>query len=333
LSVPEERPAVPCVSRTTVSTSLVALAALGLTACSGGDGQADSQAAVSSGNPATCPGDVVDVVVSVSQWTDVVRKLGGDCATVTTVVSSGAVDPHDFEPSTADLAAFSEADLVVLNGADYDHWAEDAVATLDREPPVVNAAEVAGIAEESHNTDTDTDTDPHLWYSPEVVIAMADAVAEELGELSPDAAPYFEGQQVAWSGELRPYLDAVTSLNATVRGRTYAATETVFDRMATTLGLSDVTPAGYRRSASNESDPAPGDLAEFEAALADGRVDVLIYNAQTSGSVPEQLRAAAEDADVPVVEVTESPEEADGSFVAWQLAQLQELAEALSAIS
>jgi zinc/manganese transport system substrate-binding protein len=57
---------------------------------------------------------------------------------------------------------------------------------------------------------------------------------------------------------------------------------------------------------------------------------VLIYNTQTSGSVPEQLRAAAEDADVPVVEVTESPADADSSFVAWQLDQLSELSDALA---
>ena len=33
---------------------------------------------------------------------------------------------------------------------------------------------------------------------------------------------------------------------------------------------------------------------------------MLIYNRQTEGAVPEQLRAAAEQAGVPVVEVTET---------------------------
>ena len=82
------------------------------------------------------------------------------------------------------------------------------------------------------------------------------------------------------------YFDAVEELRAAATGRTYAATETVFDRMAAAVGLTDVTPEGYRRAASNESEPAPGDLAEFEAALADGSIDVLIYNTQTSGSMP-----------------------------------------------
>jgi zinc/manganese transport system substrate-binding protein len=308
------------VARARTALVPLALSTLLLAAC-GGDDTPDSDAAVSSGDPSSCTGEVVDVVVSVGQWGDVVRHVGGDCANVTTIVASGSVDPHDFEPGTADLAAFSEADLVVVNGADYDHWAEDAAASQDPEPAVLSVAELLDAPEGG---------DPHLWYEPEAVHAVAPALADELGDLSPDAAAVFEANAATWQADLRPYLDAVMALGSTVSGRTYAATETVFDRMAASLGLQDATPEGYRRSVSNESEPAPGDLAEFEAALAAGSVDVLIYNTQTSGSVPEQLRTAAEDAGVPVVDVTESPADGDGSFLAWQLAQLSALSDALS---
>ena len=42
-------------------------------------------------------GEVVDVVVSVAQWGEIARELVGDCGTVTTIIASAAVDPHDFE--------------------------------------------------------------------------------------------------------------------------------------------------------------------------------------------------------------------------------------------
>ena len=306
----------------TTTPAVLAVLAMSLAGCSDA-GDQESAAAVSSGNPDACPGDVVDVVVSVGQWGDLARQLGGDCANVTTVVAGGAVDPHDFEPGAADLAAFSDADLVVVNGADYDHWAEEAAATIDPEPIVVSAAEVI---------DAPAEGDPHLWYEPEAVHAMGPAIADELSALSPRAADYFEERKSAWQArDLRQYLDAVLALRGVATGRTYAATETVFDRMAATLGLTDATPEGYRRSSSNQSEPAPGDLVAFEAALADGSVDVLIHNPQTSGSIPERLIAAADEAGVPVVEVTESPTDEAGSFVPWQLAQLSALSDALSA--
>ena len=55
------------------------------------------------------------------------------------------------------------------------------------------------------------------------------------------------------------------------------------------------TPPGYQAAASNETDPSPADLDAFlEPAERDKGVDVLIYNTQTEGSVPEQIRSAAE---------------------------------------
>ena len=76
--------------------------------------------------------------------------------------------------------------------------------------------------------------------------------------------------------------------------------------MAAALGLEDATPSGYRKAAANGSEPGPADLAAFEDLLSSRAIDVLIYNRQTEGAVPKQLRAAAERAGVPVVEVTET---------------------------
>jgi zinc/manganese transport system substrate-binding protein len=311
---------------------------VGLSAC-GSDDASDAGARVAEGDAAACPGTVVDVVVSVAQWGGIVEELGGDCATVTTVVASAAVDPHDFDPTAADIAAFSDAQLVVLNGSGYDNWARTAAVNADRPPVLLSAAEVAGVeeTEEEHAEHEDEDgehaghggVDPHLWYEPDAVAAVSAAVSEALTEASPEAADHFAERSAAWTAELDEYRVAVDDVRVLAEGRTYAATESVFDRMAAAVGLADATPEGYRRAASNESEPAPGDLTEFDEALADGSIDVLIYNTQTSGSIPEVLRTAAEDADVPVVEVTESPPDTDSSFLEWQLDQLAALSDAL----
>ena len=327
----------------TAALALASAATLVLAAC----GSEDEGPTTSSGDADACPGDVVDVVVSVGQWGDVVESLGGDCASVTTVISSTAVDPHDFEPTTGDIAAFEEADLVVLNGADYDHWAADAAGNVDPAPVVLDLAEVAGLETEEHAEEEGGEhaeeegeehveeehghgaVNPHIWYSPEFVQQSSEAITAELSELSPDAADYFADQATAWEEELAPYSEELASLQAVADGKSYAATESVFEYTAEAIGLTDATPEGYRESASNETDPAPGDVAAFEALLQSGGVDVLIYNTQTEGCVPEQLRSAAEEAGVPVVEVTESVPDDEGSFVDWQLAQLRALSEAL----
>jgi zinc/manganese transport system substrate-binding protein len=302
--------------RATLASLAVVL--LTVAGCSTTDGPRG--AVVHSADPAGCPGKVLTVVVSISQWADLADRLAAACATVTTVLASAAVDPHEFEPGTAAIAAFSGADLVVLNGAGYDQWATDAVANLDPAPVVLSAASLAGHP-----------GNPHLWYDPTVVPRMAAAVTARLSALSPRAAGYFAARHRDWTAAAQPYVAAISAVRARATGRHYAATETVFDPMAAALGLIDATPPGYRRSVSNGGDAAPGDLQAFRTALARHAVDVLIDNVQTSGSVPEQLRADAEAAGVPVVPVTESPPAGSGSFVAWQTAELRSLADALGA--
>ncbi|UDY37235.1 metal ABC transporter solute-binding protein, Zn/Mn family [Dermatobacter hominis] len=293
---------------------LVAVFAAALVGC--GDDTADAPEP-----KGDCPVGPVQVVVSVDQWGDVVRQLAGDCAEVTTIVDGAAGDPHEFEPTPSDVAAFDGADLVVVNGLGYDTWATDAVASSSGEPKVIDAGEIAG---------SEVGDNPHVWYDPTVVRETATAVTQALQEVSPrEAEEYYTDRFQRWEQALAPYDAAIERIRAGATGRPYAATESVFDLMAAALGLTDVTPSGYRDAAANESEPAPADVDGFETALRDRKADVLIDNTQTEGPLPQQLADVARQAGVPVVPVTETVPADAGSFVEWQVAQLDALAAAL----
>jgi zinc/manganese transport system substrate-binding protein len=300
-----------------VAAGVALLAVLTAGACSAG-GAASTH--TTGGDARLCPGEVLRVAVSVSQWTDAVRSLGGACATVTTVLDSAVLDPHDHELTTGDIGTLSGADLVVLNGAGYDTWAENAAARLSPRPRVVSAAVAADLSR-GH-------PDPHLWGDPQIVQATSDAVTAQLSELDPAAAGYFAERAVDWRRKLQPYLAEIDRLRQSLSGRTYAATEQVFDRTAAAIGLRNATPVRYRSIVTNEGEPGPGDVVAFQEDLRTRGMDVLIFNAQTEGSLPDALRATAEAAGIPVVDVTESPPDPRGSFPSWQLAELRRLANA-----
>ncbi|WP_198951909.1 metal ABC transporter solute-binding protein, Zn/Mn family [Mycobacterium sp. AT1] len=259
-------------------------------------------------------------MVSVDQWGDIVSELGGACAKVKTILAGSSVDPHDYEPSPADAASFAGAKMVVVNGADYDAWASKLAESSAGAAPVVSASEVTKTADGAN---------PHLWYSPTAVTAVADAVTAELSKLDPQAASYFGERREALTTTLKPYDDLIAKIKAGASGKSYAATEGIFDYQAEAMGLVNKTPEGYQRASANESDPSPADIAAFTTALAEKKVDVLMYNTQTEGSIPEQIRTAAEQAGVPVVDVTETVPPGQTSFEAWQDGQLTALAKAL----
>ena len=302
-----------------VAAAAVALIApLGLSGCSNDAGETAASTSAAAGGG--CPTTPVDVVVSVDQWGDIVSELGGACAKVTTVLASSSVDPHDYEPSPADAATFADAQLVVVNGADYDPWASKFAETAAPKAPMVDAGKVTSTAEGAN---------PHLWYSPRAVNAVSDAVTAELSTLAPEAKGYFAERRAAFTTSMAPYDKLLDEIKTGATGKTYAATESVFDYTAEDVGLVNRTPQGYQNASANESDPAPADLEAFRQALAAKQIDVLIYNTQTEGSVPEQLRSAAESAGVPVVDVTETVPPGTTSFETWQVTQLTALAKAL----
>jgi zinc/manganese transport system substrate-binding protein len=287
-------------SRRRLAAALLLATSLVLASCTSG---ADDRAAPKPIDAAPCPTTPVEAVVSVDQWGEVVSQLGGACANVTTLLAGSSVDPHDYEPSPADAAKFEGARLVVVNGGHYDEWAAKLAAGSAPDAPVVDAVAVGE--------------------------AGAHGETARLTALAPDGGDYFAERRRAFADSLGEYDRLIASIKGAASGKTYAATESVFDRMAAALGLQNRTPEGYQAAARNDSDPSPGDLDAFLGLLRAKGVDVLIYNTQTEGSVPEQIRSAAEAAGVPVVEVTETVAPGADSFEAWQVDQLKSLAKAL----
>ncbi|CAN5539487.1 zinc ABC transporter substrate-binding protein [soil metagenome] len=293
------------------------------TACSGSNGPSGATTSAIGADAPACPTQPVKMTVSVDQWGQIAAQLGGQCATVTTVLANSSVDPHDYEPSPADANKFAGAQLVLLNGDHYDEWAAKLAATSAPDAPVISAAGLTAPPTDG------AAPNPHVWYSPTTIDAVADAVTKELSTLAPAARDYFAERRTAFTSSMKPYTTLISDINKAASGKTYAATEPVFDLMAQALGLTDKTPTGYQTAAANESDPAPADLSAFRDLLAAKGVDVLIFNTQTEGSVPDDIRAAAQQAGVPVVNVTETVAPGAVSFEAWQVDQLTALAKAL----
>ena len=323
------------VSSRALAAGLLLAVPFALSACGTSDDTAPASTAAQAGD---CPTEPVEVVVSVDQWGKIVSALAGACADVTTVLSGSSVDPHDFEPTPSDAAAFEGAQLVVINGGHYDEWAAKLAESTAPDAPVVDAMAILTGDHEGHDHEGHEEpgheghgdgANPHAWYSPVAVTDVAEAVTAKLTELAPAAGEYFSARNTEFTAAMQPYRDLIAEIKAGATGKSYAATESLFDDMAAELGLANRTPPGYQVASSNESDPSPADLDAFLRLLSDRGVDVLIYNTQTEGSVPQQLRAAAESAGVPVVDVTETVAPGAPTFEAWQVDQLTALAEAL----
>jgi len=128
------------------------------------------------------------------------ERIGGDQVSVVLPAPADG-DPAGWAPDAAALDAFRKADLIVLNGAGYEPWAEGANLPKDR--VVQTSASFADkylmTEEEDSHTHADGSTHSHastvaftIWLDPKLALIQAAAIRDALTAKRPAAASTFE---------------------------------------------------------------------------------------------------------------------------------------------
>jgi zinc/manganese transport system substrate-binding protein len=114
-------------------------------------------------------------------------------------------------------------------------------------------------------------------------------------------------------------------------GAPVAFTEPVAGYLAQAIGLQVLTPEGFQKSIEDGTDPAPADVAAENDLLSGKKVKVLFYNSQVVSPITTQVHDLAVSNGIPVVGVAETIPSTYSDYVSWQLAQMNQLEEALAA--
>jgi len=263
--------------------------------------------------------DPINVVAAENVYGDIIRQIGGANVAVISVLSNPNQDPHAFEASASTARAIADARVVIYNGADYDPWAMKLLSASGS-----RSREVIEVAKLAHKQPGDN---PHVWYEPATVSALAEVLAARLTQLDPaNGADYARGL-AAFDASMRPLREKIAALRDRYAGTPVTATEPVFDYMADTLGLK-MRNVRFQLAVMNGTEPSAAAIAAFEHDLRTHAVKVLLYNSQTGQALAERMRNIAKQSGVPVVAITET--EPQGlTYQAWMLAQLDALERAL----
>lgn len=274
--------------------------ALTLTACGAQDAEQDT--AQDTGEPSDST-----MVATTQVWADVASAATGE--EVEAIISNPSTDPHEYEPTAADLAKIAEAATVVANGGAYDAALYSAAkGTLITALPPAEAHEhdhehgehehehEHGEHEHGHDHDhAHGEENEHIWYSTE---AIRD-VAEQIG-----------------GNSLDDKLAGIDQSLAKLPEANVIQTHPIADAIVEESALVDATPESYRHATLNHSEPSATAVAEALEAIKDA--DILINNSQSPNAVSERLVAAAEEAGVPVVDITETPQDGKNFFDYFQ---------------
>lgn len=262
----------------------------------------------------------IPVVAAENFYGDVVKQIGGANVSVTSILSNPDQDPHLFEASPKTARALQHARVVVYNGADYDPWMSKLLgATQGGQRTTIVAADLVGKK---------AGDNPHLWYDPQTMPAVARAVSAALGAADPAHKSVYDANLATFLGSLKPIDAKVAALRAQYKGVPVTATEPVFGYMSDAIGL-DMRNLRFQLAAMNDTEASASDIAAFERDLRERRVHVLIYNSQATEALTRRMLGLAQQSKVPTVSVTET-QPAGVNFQQWMLTQLDALGKALA---
>jgi zinc/manganese transport system substrate-binding protein len=268
-------------------------------------------------------GGRVIAVGAENQYADVISQVGGKYVQASAIMSNPNTDPHTFEASASVGRLVSGAQLVVQNGLGYDAFMntiEGAVPNPARRVIVVQ--DLLGLPDSTLN--------PHLWYKPGTMPAVANAIADALAQLQPAHAAYFRASAARFVESLTAWTDALAAFRVAYPLAPVATTEPVADYMLAAAGADNLTPWAFQADIMNGTDPSPQDVALERSLLTQHKVRALVYNQQVTDSLTESFVALARANGIPVVGVYETMPVPGYDYQSWMLAEVQALRKAVA---
>ncbi|MFZ0692867.1 MAG: zinc ABC transporter substrate-binding protein [Alphaproteobacteria bacterium] len=261
----------------------------------------------------------VNIVAAENFYGDIAEQIGGRDAKVTSILSNPDQDPHLFEVSPSVGRDVSAARIVIYSGIDYDPWMEKllrAARSTNRKTIVV--ADLVGKK---------TGDNPHIWYDPATMLALAKSLSEALIADDPGHKVGYEQRLGRFEDSVKPIQAKVAELRQRLAGTPVTATEPIFGYMFDALGM-QVRNQSFQVAVMNNTEPSASDIAAFENDLETHKVRLLIYNSQATDPTAERMEKIARASHVPVVGATET-EPVDKNYQSWMLSELDAVDRAL----
>jgi zinc/manganese transport system substrate-binding protein len=275
-----------------------------------------------SAQSATAAGKIIAVGAE-NQYTSVIAQVGGRYVDASSVMSNPNTDPHTFEASAAVASTISKASLVVQNGLGYDSFmAKIESASPSSARTVITAQTVLGLPDSTRN--------PHLWYSPKTMPAVAKRIAAALTKIAPSHRAYFAANLTKFDASLIKWTDAIAAFKSAHPSTSVATTEPVADYLLEAAGTRNRTPWALQAAIMNDTDPAPQDVAIQDSLFTKGRVKVFLYNQQVTDSITTAYLKLAKANHVPVVGVYETMPTDGFTYQTWMEAELAALDRAVT---
>lgn len=268
-----------------------------------------SSALVLCGLASTASAAELRVVASFSIIADLARNVGGDKIELSTLVPVDG-DGHTYEPSPKDAATLEGADVVLVNGLEFEGFMSRLIETSGTKAEVIavskgvsplkpeeeehghahgeeNHAEASHAAEESHEGHHHGEFDPHAWQSVANGMIYVKNITQALCAADKDDCPVFTANADAYLAKLQALDKQVRDEIAAIPEdkRTIITSHDAFGYFEREYGLKFLAPEGI----STEAEASAADVAKLIDQVREDKASAIFVENISNPRLVEQI--------------------------------------------
>ncbi|MGV0352565.1 metal ABC transporter substrate-binding protein [Corynebacterium confusum] len=268
--------------RTSLAVTALTLATLTatLTACSS-DSAESAGSAGSAGKPLT-------VFATTGYLADAVHNIAPD-AEVTTMVGPGG-DPHTYQPTTQDMEAMRDSDLVLWNGLHLEAQMIDQLESLgDKQLGVGEKLDKRDLLPwPEQGPEGEKLYDPHIWNSPQLWSQVVDEIGDKLGEIDADNAADYEKAAASYEEKIADAHSKAEKALESADPRVLITGHDAFNYFGKTFNF-EVHATDF---VTTEAALSPTQISELADTIAKEKVPVIFQDNQANPQAITSLKEA-----------------------------------------
>lgn len=257
--------------------------------------------------------DKISIVTTTNVYSDIAKNIVGKYGTATAIIDKSSVDPHDFDPTTADAKKVAQANIIVANGLGYDSWMNKLAKSVDKKPVLVGE-DLMGLK---------SGDNPHIWYNLDMPTKYVDYLVKRLSKLDKKHAAYFKENGKNYLAKI----DKIKQLAQANKGdqKIVFVSEPVFDYALQEAGYK-IGDKKFEEAIENGTDPSPKTINEMNKAIKQKKIAFFVNNTQASSSTVKSFVKLAKKNNVLVLNVRETIPN-NTTYLAWMKENYQKLAD------
>ncbi|MGN1318518.1 MAG: metal ABC transporter substrate-binding protein [Lachnospirales bacterium] len=206
---------------------------------------------------------------------DFASKIAGDKADVHNMVPTGT-EPHDWEPSTKDMASLTKADIVFYNGLGMEGWIDKVKASVGNNVKFV---------ELSQGIESDENSDPHIWLNPQNALKIAENIKDTLCESDLVYKDYYESNFYELEIKLNELDNQFKTELQNKKDNKIVVAHEAYSYLCDAYGLEQTAIEGV----SAEGEPSPSKMQEIIKYIKDNNIKYIFFEELVSPKVAKSL--------------------------------------------